>query len=459
MSTPRQHSSSASSHATKRNGKAALSSTVSQTPTSLPATDDHEGWCAHWQAQGQMWRTEPEIDQKRQAELDHHRAIVPDIEKGIFPFKGVKLSRADVEWLLATHENGRGPVDWSDESQHTRNGLDLRGADLRSANLQNLPLARLRGALTWREGPNLASEHSERRREAEILLGGANLKQAHLEGAIFTGVHLEKAELERCYLGRAYLIRTHLEGAFLNEAHLERANLTGTYMEGAFLRKVCLADENHIGPCLVDIQWGTTNLAIVNWAQVNMLDDERRARQKKDDGRRKEKAIRQNEYEKAVRANRQLAVALQAQGLNEDAARFAYRAQILQRAVFWYQMTRFQIKLRQRLQALGAWFFSWFLFLIAGYGYKPSRSFLAYLFIISGFATAYYILGHTVGPTLSPLGAFVFSMTSFHGRGFFPGNNISLDDPLTVLAAFEALVGLIIEVTFIATLTQRFFNR
>lgn len=50
-------------------------------------------------------------------------------------------------------------------------------------------------------------------------------------------------------------------------------------------------------------------------------------------------------------------------------------------------------------------------------------------------------------------------MTSFHGRGFFPDNNIALDDPLTVLAALEALVDLIIEVSFIATLLQRFFNR
>ncbi len=49
-------------------------------------------------------------------------------------------------------------------------------------------------------------------------------------------------------------------------------------------------------------------------------------------------------------------------------------------------------------------------------------------------------------------------MTSFHGRGFFPGG-IKLDDPLTVLAAIEALVGLIIEVTFIATLTRRFFGQ
>lgn len=49
-------------------------------------------------------------------------------------------------------------------------------------------------------------------------------------------------------------------------------------------------------------------------------------------------------------------------------------------------------------------------------------------------------------------------MTSFHGRGFFPGG-IALDDPITVLAAFEAFVGLVIEVSFIATFTQRFFAR
>jgi len=173
----------------------------------------------------------------------------------------------------------------------------------------------------------------------------------------------------------------------------------------------------------------------------------------------KSKAVRLKEYEQAVRANRQLGTVLQGQGLNEEAARFAYRAQVLQKTVFRIQSLQSGIALRKRMQSLGAWLFSWFLFLIAGYGYRPSRSFLAYLLVISGFATVYYLLGHAVGPTLSPLGAFVFSMTSFHGRGFFPGNNISLDNPLTVFAALEALVGLIIEVTFIATLTQRFFNR
>jgi len=49
-------------------------------------------------------------------------------------------------------------------------------------------------------------------------------------------------------------------------------------------------------------------------------------------------------------------------------------------------------------------------------------------------------------------------MTSFHGRAFFPGG-LTLGDPLPVLAGFEAFVGLLIEVTFIATLTQRLFGK
>jgi hypothetical protein len=52
----------------------------------------------------------------------------------------VKLSRADVEWLLATHENGRGPVDWSDERQRKREGLDLGGANLCHTDLSHVPL-------------------------------------------------------------------------------------------------------------------------------------------------------------------------------------------------------------------------------------------------------------------------------------------------------------------------------
>ena len=40
----------------------------------------------------------------------------------------------------------------------------------------------------------------------------------------------------------------------------------------------------------------------------------------------------------------------------------------------------------------------------------------------------------------------------------FPGG-IPLDDPITVTAALEAIVGLTIEISFIATFTQRFFGK
>src|SRR5579872_2064618 len=79
-----------------------------------PTTDDPDAWKTYWKVQGRSWRTEPEIDAERQKYLAERRAIGPDIEKGIYPFRDIKLNRADVEWLLATHENGRGPLHWSD---------------------------------------------------------------------------------------------------------------------------------------------------------------------------------------------------------------------------------------------------------------------------------------------------------------------------------------------------------
>lgn len=74
-------------------------STLQYTTTSGP-----EAWKAYWKAQGQPWRIEPEIEVERQRYLAERRSITPKIEEGIYPFKDIKLTRADVEWLLATHE-------------------------------------------------------------------------------------------------------------------------------------------------------------------------------------------------------------------------------------------------------------------------------------------------------------------------------------------------------------------
>jgi uncharacterized protein YjbI with pentapeptide repeats len=527
-----------------------------------------------------VWRREPEIDGERQVFLAQRRAIVPDVRRGAYAFGGVSLTRADVEWLLATHDDGRGPVDWSDEAQRARPGLDLRGADLRGANLRHLPLANLLGGLVGAtaeqravaainlEGADLRQAHLEGADLRQAHLEGADLRQAHLEGATLDGVyaataqfvkarltrcslraadfpaasfrdahmqnvrldeaHLENATLSGARLEGSNIVRAHLEsatiggarlqactlrlshfeGAKLFGAHLENASLSEVYLQGALLRRAhlegadlsgahlegvrldgdalarirrwkpdfpevlpaadiglaffdagtvlegaTLGDDRFSYVCVADVRWGDVNLSVVRWSQGRRrrpvrLGDERAARrQHRLDGKPKSAAERLADYETAVRAYRQLALALQAQGLNEDAARFAYRAQVLQRAVL------------RRQGRVGSWLFSHLLDVLAGYGYKPGRSLVAYVVVVVFFAAAYFVLGQTHGSVhFAPDTALVFSVTSFHGRGFFPGG-VSLEDPITKVAAAEALVGLLIEISFIATFTQRFFGK
>src|SRR6266581_6876177 len=153
-----------------------------------PAIDDKEAWKAHWKAQGQPWRTEREIDIERQKYLAERRTITPNLEQGIYPFKGIKPSRADVEWLLATHENGRGPIDWGDEKQRDREGLDLRGVDLHQEDLRGLPLIRLRGGLTFTEW---YFGTQQERSDAAALMDKTNFTGAQLDGARFGGAQLQ----------------------------------------------------------------------------------------------------------------------------------------------------------------------------------------------------------------------------------------------------------------------------
>ncbi len=402
QSSTKQRRSRKTNTANQQNGKQAPA-------TQRPALGDTEEWKTYWEQQGQPWRTEPEIDLQQQHYLSERRNIIPNIEQGIYPFKDVKLARADIEWLLATYEEGRGPIFWSTNNDSRRVGLDLRGADLRQINLRRLPLAFIRGAHL---------------REAQLQ--GARLRSAQLQGA-----NLRVAQLQ---------------GAHLREAQLQGAVLSRSDLDGATLDSVTLSDKRYGSVRLADVRWGEVNLAVVDWGHVTRLGEEELAHQEKDnDGKIKDNLTRIAEYKEAVRANRQLAVALQSQGLNEDASRFTYRAQKLQRIVL------------RRRKKFGQYLFSGFLDLLAGYGYRPGRSVIWYLATIFVFALTYFAIGHL--PFFPD--AFVFSLTSFHGRGFFPGlgSASTLHNSLVVIAAFEAIIGLVIEISFIATFTQRFFGK
>jgi hypothetical protein len=116
---------------------------------------------------------------------------------------------------------------------------------------------------------------------------------------------------------------------------------------------------------------------------------------------------------------------------------------------------------KSTLAGYGQYTLSLFLDALAGYGYKPGRTLGWYITVIVSFAIAYSFVGTISGHPLSWHEALVFSLTSFHGRGFFPDFEElhPLLNPLVTLAALEAVVGLVIEVSFIATFTQRFFGK
>jgi uncharacterized protein YjbI with pentapeptide repeats len=481
-----------------------MSEQQSQTATAVqerPTTEGYTKWPEYWQSHGMPWRTEPEIDEERQRYLSERRAITPDMEQGSYPFKDIKLDRADVEWLLATHESRGtvGPVWWAEEKDKPedewRVGLDLRGADLQQAVLGALPLARIRGGpVTLELTVNFATQPDLELPQFYVQTPGVLSAAAHLEEADLHEAHLEHAELNFAHLAGARLRLAHLEGAQLLHADMETTSLSLAHFEGAFMFAAILRGHNWTGAIeahfehadlryadlgnailigahfedadlrgvrfnddtllngawlgsktdgvarLADIKWRGTNLAQVRWVTPARWTRSRT-------GTAGELGSPLVQVQRRLRASRQLALVLRSQGLNSEADSFAYKAQVLQRRVHRLQ--------RRPLRS----FSSWLLDLISGYGYKPMRSFITYLLVVGVFAIAYYLLGTNVNPPLDPLSAAVFSITSFHGRGFVPGENVMLNNPLTVFAAGEAIIGLLIEITFIATFTQRFFAR
>lgn len=182
-----------------------------------------------------------------------------------YPFQGVILNRADVEWLLIAHQHGRGPVDWHEAQWQKREGLDLRGAHLQGADLRHLPLTRLRGGKEWTaaagihlEGADLQGAHLEGALLFWAHLERANLANAYLQGANLTAAHLQEANCSGAFLQGASLSEAHLERANLSAAHLERANLCWAFLDGANLQEASLTEANLRQASLQDVDLSKT---------------------------------------------------------------------------------------------------------------------------------------------------------------------------------------------------------
>ena len=366
--------------------------------------------------------------------------------------EGANLSGAQLEGanLVGAHLEGANLVGAYLEGSNLSGAqlvrANLSGAHLKGANLSEASSFEANLNEAWLLGTNLSGAQLVRANLSGAHLVGADLSRADLAGADLSGAQLARANLSEAVLGRANLCKAHLARANLNGAQVEGANLCGAQLKGADLTYLKLSYHRSVGPQLADVRWDDTNLFLVDWSIAKKLGDENKALDKRRiDGEKKDKHTRLEEYQVAARAYRQLAVALQTQGLSEDAARFAHSAQRLQRKV-----------LRRRYKFV-SYLFSGFLDLIAGYGYRPGRTVLWYLFVIVSFAVAYFAFGHL---PLFP-DALVFSLMSFHGRGFFPSlsSETSLHNQIVEIAAIEAVVGLLIEISFIATFTQRYFGK
>lgn len=270
-------------------------------------------------------------------------------------------------------------------------GADLSGADLKGALLNGVQLQRanLQGARL--SGANLPLARLDGADLRAAMLDGANLTGAYLEGARLTTAHAEcallcDARLDGSSLAGASLAGADLRGADLSRVNLLHASLAGADLRGAVLdgtaafEAVRLSDRAHGAAALGDIVWEGIRLTRTDWRRLRRLGDERYATWRDPDS-----------YLAVVHAYRQLASALHAQGLDEDAARLAYRGCVWQR--------RLRLRHFQLLRYLGAWLVA----ISAGYGYRPGRALLWFTAIVGGFALAYFQLPHLLNLGMAPL--------------------------------------------------------
>jgi hypothetical protein len=332
--------------------------------------------------------SEPSEERKANLEAAYEQQKYTDA-----PYKDVRIyTLGELQWILSQRQ-------WSVEHRLPEG---MQWANLSGANLTEADLNR-------------------------ADLSFANLSGARLSGANLSGAHLIEANLSRAYLEGVNLNGADLTGAKLRGASLDLANLRGADLVHSFMDAETTLDfaAFDIHTKVFGVRWNGVRLDVIDWP--SSLGDEPDPKLKR--------AARVFTCLLAVRAYHALSVELREQGLTQDASKYRLRELAMERILLW---NRFN---------LGGWLLNVLLGAVAGNGEKPGRAFIAYLSIVGMFAAIYWGVTnflHTSTPHLQWYEAIVLSLTSFHGRGFFPGT-IQLGDPLAIVAALEAVSGLFIE--------------
>jgi hypothetical protein len=366
-----------------------------------------------------FWQAEQPDDNEPTPERQHElrAAYSENVNANRAPYTDVWIrTRGELFWIMHEHN-------WLNKDNTSKNrSVNLSGARFTGTDLSGVFLS----------GADLSNSYFFR-----ADLSSAKLWEANLKGSYLCEANLNGAWLWRANLSDTNLIRANLSGTHLREAKLCNSNLQESWMDVTTrLRSIVLDSQTR----LAGVIWSGVPLTHVDWSKIPILGDEQDIALSKNRGDRIEA------QRMAARAYRGLAIELQKQGLTNFASHYRLREQRLERHSLLLE------------RKIGAWIFSKLLDLVSGYGEKPSRALIAYLIVVFVFMLAYYSVTNFLQPPhLSWDEALVLSITSFHGRGFFP-NFLSLGDWIARLAAIEAIIGLFIELIFIATFSRRFLN-
>ncbi len=319
-------------------------------------------------------------------------------------------------------------------------GADLRGAQLSPAFLNE---ARLKGAHL--EGANLRAAELNGADCTKAHFAGADLTEAIARESVFYYASLEHAILDRTKLDRADLRGVNLSGADVSHAHLKSAQLQRARMDGdTELRGIIFDDKTRWG----DVHWNGATLTLIDWSQAPRLGDEVVVDNALPGRKRHIRRMRADAYREAARAYRGLSLALREQGLGNVASRYRLRELALERDAL-------------RTERSPAYWGAALLYRFTGYGEHMGRILATYFGVILTFAGIYLAVRRQLDGT-QILDALVFSVSSFHGLGFFPGvgfsGNFSPHDPLVLVGAVEAIIGLFVIVILVATFSRRFLD-
>src|SRR6476646_8105315 len=275
---------------------------------------------------------------ERQAEL--RAAYAANIAAGRPPYANVRLNtRGEVRWILQERGWSGEPDAYTVKYVLTPNGEEARLADLRGVNLSHVCLRDVYLRRADLSGANLVFADLTRAHLADTTLTDADmgrviLHRGELNYSTLTGAHLRQANLSS-----ANLQYTNLAGARFHNADLRGTVLHGAYMDARTILSDARLDEH---TWLGDVSWNGAALTRIDWDRAPRIGDESaplagtsRAVPGGMSGDQvaplSRGRARTKRYRDAARAYQQLALALQAQGMSEPSARFAYRAQTLQR--------------------------------------------------------------------------------------------------------------------------------